>query len=134
MDDDMKLEIRGYLENNTNVTNLWTSMEEMYSILNPHGSSVEDIKELTEDQIQKGLMFGITISNMVIDQEIRVELNEDNTYNVALESIIQDKINSVKRSALDEMEDELQKYVKMEEFEKAAEYHNMINEYKSKLE
>jgi hypothetical protein len=50
--EDMKLEIRGYLENNTNQTQLWTNLQEMYDVLIP---TTEVIEELTEEEAQKGI-------------------------------------------------------------------------------
>ena len=127
--EDMKLEIRGFLENNTDQTNLWIGLQEMYTTLNPHINLSE---ELSEDEERKGLLFSEALVHMINNREIRLDKKDDDTYTVALESFIQDKLNGTKKSAIEEMEDELQKYVDSEDYEKAAEYRDMINEYKLK--
>tara|TARA_R110000772_G_scaffold66676_7_gene148381 strand:- start:3622 stop:4011 length:390 start_codon:yes stop_codon:yes gene_type:complete len=128
--EDMKLEIRGFLENNTDQANLWISLQEMYRALNPHTNLTQ---ELSEEEERKGLLFSETLVHMINDREIRLDKKDNDTYTVALESFIQDKISGTKKSAIEEMEDELRKYVKLEDFEKAAEYRDMIIEYKEKL-
>lgn len=125
----MKLEIRGYLENNTNQTQLWTNLQEMYDVLIP---TTEVIEELTEEEAQKGILFSLTLVDMINNKEVRLDQKQDSSFNIALESFIQDKINSTKKSAVEEMEDELQKCVESEDYENAAEYRDMIKEYKNK--
>jgi protein-arginine kinase activator protein McsA len=69
---------------------------------------------------------------MINNKEVRLDQKQDSSFNIALESFIQDKINSTKKSAVEEMEDELQKCVESEDYENAAEYRDMIKEYKNK--
>ena len=122
----MRLGIRGYLECRTNQTDLWINLRELYDAINPHDSK----GIITDEQVEKGVLFAEMLTEMVNGGEIRMNKNGDGSFSVALESYIQEIINSTKKSAIDEMKEELQKYVDSENYEKAAEYRDMINNYK----
>ena len=126
--EDIKSLVIVFLESNTGDENLWVNLKSVYLLLVPQ------IYKSFEDQIEAENLLINSLNDMCVDGHIRIDKKKDNTVIVALEKNIQDILNGLKKSALDEMEDELQKCVKEENYEKAAEYRDMINEYKSKSE
>lgn len=121
----IKTQIIGYLENHTSLDNLWIPISDLIQSieLNPG-----------DDNNSWHTILNMLFIDMINDRQIRIDIDDNDRFIISLESMIQEKINSNKLSAIDEMKSELQKYVEIEEYEKAAEYRDMINLYESKLE
>lgn len=121
----IKTQIIGYLENHTSFDNLWIPISDLIQSieLNPG-----------DDNNSWHTILNMLFIDMINDRQIRINKDDNDGFIISLESMIQEKINSNKLSAIDEMKSELQKYVEIEEYEKAAEYRDMINLYESKLE
>lgn len=117
-----------FLEANTDSKNIWSNLRDLYlsitpSVISHTNGSYFDAEKLLIN----------TISHMVMEGDIRMDQRSETEIIIALEQNIQNVLNKVKKSAIEEMEEELEKYVKEEDYEKAAEYRDMINEYKSKI-
>ena len=126
----MRLEIRGYLESKTDENSLWINLQKVYMDLNPYIRKLN----LEEDDTEWTNSFNEALTNMVMDQEVRINQVNEKSVLISLESVIQEKIDNIKLSAINQMKVELNKYIESEEYEMAAEYRDMINEYESKLE
>jgi excinuclease UvrABC helicase subunit UvrB len=118
--------IKGYLETNTNSDNIWVSIDTIIDDLFPDlQSDPSTMKEIFQ--------FEAVISKMHMERIIRIQEDKEsdglNQFKVALESNINEFINGVKKSAVDEMKEELNNFVKNEDYENAAEYRDMISEY-----
>lgn len=86
---------------------------------------------ITDDNISEQMELTNQFEECVIrlHNEKIIRINADLT--VGLEEYISDILNQRRLSALEEMQEELQKCIEEEDYEGAAEYRDMINEYNS---
>jgi protein-arginine kinase activator protein McsA len=113
----MKLEILGYLETNTDENNLWVEVQKLYNDLKP-----------TEDNT-----FELSLISLINEQKVRFTQDARGIVKLAINEKIENAINEIKKSALEEMEEELQKCVDNEDYEGAVEWRDMINETKENV-
>lgn len=111
----MKLRIIGYLEVNTNSTDVWIELQKMYNDLTP-----ENDNDFESDVVE-----------LINEDRIRF-CEKDGLIKLSLCSSIENILSERKESALIEMREELQKCIDSEEYEKATEWKSMIDEYENK--
>jgi len=118
--------IKEYLEINTNLDNIWVNVDTIIDDL------FHDLQSDSPNMIEF-FQFEAVINQMHMERIIIIQEDKEydghNQFKVALESNIIEIINGVKKSAIDEMKEELNNYVKNEDYENAAEYRDMISEY-----
>jgi excinuclease UvrABC helicase subunit UvrB len=110
----MEKQILSYIEFNSDPDNIWVEVDDIY-----HNIIKDDSQQILFEEI---------LVRLINERKIRYDY--ETTLKVALEENIVLKVENMKKSALEEMEEELQKYIKEENYEKAAEWRDIINKTK----
>ena len=99
----------------------------------PLGELLNKAYQVTEFEKESGeIQFVNEFEQSIIDLLNKDIVRVTQDLNVALEESIECILNERKSSAIQEMEEELQKAIEDEDYEKASEYRDMIGEFKSK--
>ena len=108
-----KLEIIGYLENNTSKQGVWCSVDKL----------VQNVLFTNPNDLETALVE--------LYNEGKITFGEN--FKIALTETIESAKNVNRQEGLDSMEEELQKALKSEDYERAAEYRDLITETKKSM-